>query len=209
MLLVEDRSLLERYRAGDPAALGRVFEHYYPQVSALAQHGFSFKSGGQTMRFKGYRASADLFDVVHDVFRAAFEEKARLSYGGLQPYAGYLFMIARNLIISRLRHEEVVPEAAPVEELATLPAPGPTPEEHAARRQETGAVAEFLSTLSPQERELTRLRFEEDLGQEAAAEAMGVGRKKVRLLEARVREGLRRFLAGRGAGRLSEAEVRR
>lgn len=199
MLLIEDRSLLERYRAGDPQALARVFEHYYPEVAAIAQNGFSFQSGGRRLRFKGYRFSADLFDVVHDVFRAAFEEKARLAYGGLQPYSAYLLTIARNLILSRLRHEEVAPDPLPLEAAGAMPAPGPSPEEVAHQNRQRALVQAFLAALSSEERDFTRLRFEEDLSQEAVAERMGVGRKKVRLLEEKVREKLRRYLAQRRA----------
>lgn len=198
MLLLEDRDLLESYRAGDPEALGRVFDHYYGLVAEIAARGFSFPTGGRMARFSGYRSSADVFDVVHEVFRAAFEPKARLAYGGLRPFGGYLATIARNLILSRLRHDQVMPVTEPLETADQLSDPAPSPEENVSSAEERAVVAAFLETISDEERRFTELRFLEDQAQEEVAEALGVGRKKVRLLEIRVRTKLQLFLKQRG-----------
>jgi RNA polymerase sigma-70 factor (ECF subfamily) len=201
LYLAENRALLDGYRRGDPEVLALVFEHYYPQVVQLVQEGFSFQSGGSSLRFKGYRHSADLFDVVHEIFRAAFEEKARRGYGGLRPFGGYLHVIGRNLIVSRLRRDSRLVETESEEVLAAIPSSAPNPEDALVRGQERAAVTDFLSGLPAEEREFARLRFEEDLAQEAVAREMGVGRKKVRLLETKLRQKLGSFLRSRGISR--------
>ncbi len=68
-------------------------------VAQLLARGFSFHASGERVRFSGYGKRFELEDVLQDVFRKAFGEKARDSYDGLRPYAAYLATIARNLVI--------------------------------------------------------------------------------------------------------------
>ncbi|HEX7499962.1 MAG TPA: sigma factor-like helix-turn-helix DNA-binding protein, partial [Polyangia bacterium] len=51
-------------------------------------------------------------------------------------------------------------------------------------------VEAYLSTLPQDLREVHKLRYEEGLSQEQAAEKLGVGRQTLRTLERRLRDGL-------------------
>ena len=65
-------------------------------------------------RFDGFRSAVDVHDVVHEVFRRAFEPRAREAYSGLTPFPGYLFVITRNVVLRRLdkgRREEGLDDA--------------------------------------------------------------------------------------------------
>lgn len=188
--------MLEGYRRGDRAALARVFQHYAPGVSRWVTAGFTFRTKDGDRRFDGFRAAVDQHDVVHEVFRAAFEPRAREAYSGLTPFEGYLFIITRNVVLRRLKLAE---RDRPIdaEQLEAMPAPDPSPEERVAREQEVLVVRAFLSTLSEEERTFVDLRFNEQRPQVEVGAQLGWSRKKVRIQEAAVRERLIRFLKRR------------
>jgi RNA polymerase sigma factor (sigma-70 family) len=205
MFLCGNRSLLDAFRRGDRDALAQVYDHYYPAVVELASRGFSFESGGAWFRFRGAMSAADLFDLVHDVFTAVFEERARLGYSGTSPYGAYLTQVTRNRIISRLRADQRtrLESATASEGEAALAAP--SAEEELMARQTREVVKAFLDRQSETVRALARLRFGDDLSQEEAAAALGLTRKQVRRLEDELRRGLVRHLrqaGGRPSGAL-------
>lgn len=72
-LLVDDRHLLKRFRAGDAQALEQVFIHYATYVAGLLRKGFSFSAGGRTSRFAGYVGTFDLEDALQEVGDIAVE----------------------------------------------------------------------------------------------------------------------------------------
>jgi RNA polymerase sigma factor (sigma-70 family) len=194
MFLCGDRPLLDAFRRGERQALAQVYDHYYPAVVELASRGFTFESGGATMRFRGAMGSADLFDLVHDVFTAVFEERARLGYSGTSPYGAYLAQVTRNRIITRLRADQRVrlePQEAADQ---SGDEPPPSPEDELMARQSQEAVKAFLDRQDETVRTLARLRFGDDLSQDQAAQALGLTRKKVRHLEDRLRRDLTRHL---------------
>ena len=158
-------------------------------MSGWATRGFQI--GGS--RFAGCRHPADQLDLVQEVFRIAFEDKARRAYGGLSPYEGYLFAITRSVVVRRLharRREEGLVQGG---ELPWSEAPA-SPEAEAASAQTQALVQDFLGTLSDEERAFVRHRFVEERSQVQVAEALGWGRKKVRLVEERIRRALRRHV---------------
>lgn len=93
-LLSNDRRTRDAFRGGERWAMERVFQTYVPLVRTVVIHGFS--------GFRGFRNPADQDDAVQQVFCAAFEERARLSYDGLKPYSAYLRGIAHNVIRQHL-----------------------------------------------------------------------------------------------------------
>jgi RNA polymerase sigma factor (sigma-70 family) len=194
MFLCGNRELLESFRRGEPDALARVYEHYFPLVANLVSKGFSFESGGQALRFRGAGTSPDAFDLVHDVFAALFEEGARRAYGGTVPYAAYVTTVARNRIISRLRRDKA-------RLLESLDGDGgdrprdvvdgtPSAEQQLMSRQMEALVQQYMSEQTEVVRALGRCRFADDMSQEQTAAALGLSRKQVRRLEAKLRRGL-------------------
>jgi RNA polymerase sigma factor (sigma-70 family) len=175
-----------------------VYDHYHPSVVELASRGFTFESGGAAFRFRGAMNSADLFDLVHDVFTAVFEERARLGYSGTSPYGAYLAQVTRNRIISRLRADQRMRLDAQEVADERLVEPPPSPEEELMARQSHEVVKAFLERQDDSVRALARLRFGDDLSQDQAAEALGLTRKKVRRLEDRLRRDLIKHLRRSG-----------
>jgi RNA polymerase sigma factor (sigma-70 family) len=204
VLLIENRALLDGYRSGQREALAAVFEHYAPHVARWISGGFDYLSGGQRVRFRGFSSPYDQHDLIGEIFRLAFEERARLGYSGVKPFEGYLFAIARNAVLKRIGARE--PPSIGEEAIASVPAPDPSPEESAAREEERALVRRFLGELSEEERGFVDIRFQEQRSQNEVAEALGWSRKKVRIREEAIRQKLTRFLKrARGTSELVEA----
>src|SRR5262249_47400158 len=102
-LLLESRPLLDGFRRGDQAALLAVYRHYVRDVARFLTRGFSFSSDGKPCMFRGFAGGYEIEAALQEVFRRAFEERARLAYNGIDPYRPYLLRIARNAVINDLK----------------------------------------------------------------------------------------------------------
>jgi RNA polymerase sigma-70 factor (ECF subfamily) len=202
MLLVRDRRLLEGFRAGEAEALKAVYLHYRPRVEGFLRKGFTFTSGPRHLRFRGYSAPYDLEMATQETMSRAFLPQARLSYDGLRPYVDYVLAIARNFVLNELRRNDALVPMGAAEELDGLgeaPQPAelatePTLEEREVER----LLAAFLDRASGQERELFRLRYRDELGQEEAAQRLGLTRIQVRRIEHKLRKRLLEHLQQNG-----------
>lgn len=192
--LEDNRPLLDAFRRGDSEALSLVYFRYVHDVEALVRHGFLLDTKA---RCPGALDADTQRELIQETFLRAFAEPARLSYDGVRPYRAFLLRIARNLLVDRWRRKQPV-SLAEVDCEAALGAEVPVAEESLHWRTLSAATAEHLASLSAEDRELVRLRFEEELGQRDVAAAMGISRRRVRTVEARVQEGLRRYLQRRG-----------
>ncbi len=194
MILVEDRALLDAFRRGEHAALETVYRAYVDLVAAVARRGFVLdRQGGAHV--PGAATDAEQQDIIQETFTRAFAEKARLSYDGLQPYRPWLMRICKNLMIDRVRKagREISHPEIDLGADDTLPEPELSLDE----RRLQHATAAFVAQLDEPSATLYRLRYTEGLPQHRVATEMGVGRKKVRLLEADLRDGLYQWLAAR------------
>jgi RNA polymerase sigma factor (sigma-70 family) len=215
MLLVEDRSLLEAFRRGDKHALEKVYLTFAPAVAGLLRGGFSFNSTGHSYRFRGTRSQFDLEDRLHDVFARAFAERARMGYDGLSPYKNYLLTIARNVVIDDFRRKETVlvefafdeeehrGTTAPAQDHAAEPLlghfePSGNPTIDAESKEVVDLVQRFRESLSEREREIFRLRFEEEKEHREIAESTGLSPSKIKTSEQRIRERFFEYMNSRG-----------
>lgn len=201
MIFEGNRELLDGFRRGDRPALLTVYRAYVAEVSGFLRRGFSFSSGGKPCRFRGFSGGYEIEAAVQEIFRRAFEERARLSYDGVGPFRPYLLRIAQNVVINDLKSKQpilfrfrsgapVVIDSGYVEaepESRELPA-----DEALEAREVAGLVKAFKDSLDERERGVFSARFEEGLSAEAAAKALGLTRSKVRTTEDKLRE---RFLA--------------
>lgn len=213
MLLVENRELLDRYRRGERKALETVFSTYSPRLAAFLRGGFSFNSGGHRCRFAGSRSSFDLEDRVHEVFVRAFSERARMGYDGLSAFEGYLIGIARNMVIDEFRRrasalsefsidegpEVAAPEGDDVSEpLIGVAVRTGQPQKDAETAEVLALVGAFKSSLSAREREIFRLRFEEEKEHGVIGQETGLSPSKIKTSEQRIREGFFDFMRRHG-----------
>ena len=187
-VFASDRGLLDAFRRGDREALATVYFHYVDDIAAIVRHGFSVPATGA--RVRGVFDEQAQRDVVQEVFARAFAPRARDAYDGVRPYGPYLRRIARNLMIDRARAEGQTVALDDDVEIAAEPEP-PDDAEWIALRSETAA---YVAGLPAELQKLVDLRFERELSQEDAARELGVSRRRVRTLEARIQRGLRKVI---------------
>jgi RNA polymerase sigma-70 factor (ECF subfamily) len=201
----DNRELLDAFRKGERQALAKVYEHYVDQVATLARRGFTMDSQGHVY-VRGRDPEVER-ELVQETFSRAFSEKARNSFDGLRPYRPFLLRITKNLMIDRYRSEKRSKEtseargAGDIDEIlernADL-APEVDVEGDLHWKALREATTRFVSGESTETQELVRLRFEEECSQEEAAKRMGISRRRVRTLEARVQKSLRKHLRSQG-----------
>jgi RNA polymerase sigma-70 factor (ECF subfamily) len=175
-----DDEALERLVAaaqgGDPEAFGALFDRYHAPV----------------YRYVVARVGrpSDAEDLAQLVFVKALEALPRYQSRGV-PFGGWLFRLARNVVIDHVRTRR---EHAPLELIVERPARDDGPDELAALRQEMDSVAHALRRLTPEQREAIELRFFAGLSAKEAAVAMGRQEGTVRGLQFRAIAALRRDL---------------
>lgn len=197
-----DRAWLDAYRAGEPAALRRVVSVYGPGVATVLREGFSFRSGGRSCRFHGFRSAFDLEDHVQEVFVRACSSAARSGYDGLTPFSSYLRAVARNLVIDELRRRSRALDAFSFDEDALPAAPElgsasdaldgaivPTgrPAEDGEASELVRLVASFVDGLPERERQVYQARFREGLEHRDVARRTGLSPSQVKTSEKRIR----------------------
>lgn len=123
------------------------------------------------------RSKADLDDLVQDVYVRVCEAAQKQIPSPVKPF---VFAIARNLLIDRVRREQVVSIEA-VEDLDALhlamDAPGP--DQSVMAREELRRVQAALDCLPPRSRQAVILRKVEGLSWREIAARMGITEKTV------------------------------
>ena len=168
--------LVAEARAGDAWAFGRLFDHYHlPVYRYIAS--------------RVHRPS-DAEDLTQLVFVKVLEALPRYEPRGV-PFGGWLFRLARNVVIDHVRTRrehttlDVVAERADGED---------GPDELAQMRQEMDEVAAALGSLTDEQRDAIELRFFAGLSAREAAEVMGKQEGTIRGLQFRAIAALRREL---------------
>jgi RNA polymerase sigma-70 factor (ECF subfamily) len=179
--------LLRPFSEGVPSALEEVYWFYKDKIEGIVRFG--------TRRVP---TTAEIEDLIQEIFTKAFAPRARRAFDGQRPYGPYLFAIARNLL-RRWSHDMMreVPTDWPAlcEWLEQVEATEPPT--HADPRM-MAVVERFVSTLPPDLRAVHEQRFVRGLSQRDAAEILGIGRQSVRTLEGRLRDELRGALLAEG-----------
>jgi len=212
MFLAKNAALLEAFKKGDRAAMDTIYRHYVPGVTSFLRKGFTFRSGRGHFFFKGIQDPSDLKSGVQEVFRRAFEDKARLSYNGINSFSNWVLAIGRNMVINQFRNREIAfsDYISPSDERSHLTVlDDEVTDEFSGilyaekvRAQDLSVeddelkvlVTKFMGELTVHDRQLLVLRFIDGKGQEETAEALGSTRMKVRTSEAKLRSRLRAFL---------------
>ena len=168
--------LVEAARAGDPEAFGLLFDHYH----------------GPVHRYVAARVGrpSDAEDLTQLVFVKALEALPRYEARGI-PFGGWLFRLARNAIIDQIRTRR---DHLPLVTALTRETDDAGPEATAALRDDLDQVAQALTELTDDQREVIELRFFAGLSVLETAVAMGRQEGTVRGLQFRAIAALRRSL---------------
>jgi RNA polymerase sigma-70 factor, ECF subfamily len=173
----EDADLAARAVAGDAEAFGILYDRYVDSVYRYA--------------FYRVRNEADAEDVTSEVFFKALRAMPR--YQPRQPFLAWLYRIARNSIIDRLRRQR--PQVGFEDALA-----------HAGtdtimdldlrleRLSDSQALREAIGRLTPLQQDVIILRYLEGLDTKAIARIIGRRDGTVRGIEFRALGTLRQML---------------
>ncbi len=182
--------LVAAAKAGGAEAFGRLFDHFHEPVYRYVA--------------ARVRSPSDAEDLAQLVFVKALEALPRYEQRGI-PFGGWLFRLARNVVIDHTRtHREHVG----LDALLELPDQDAGPEAQALARHEMDAVTVALAELTDEQRDAIALRFFAGLSAREAAVVMGKQEGTVRGIQFRAIAALRRRLgleetggAGAPAGR--------
>lgn len=196
-----NKALLDGYRAGATWAYEALYDEHKEPVRRFLLAGFTFVSRGRTCRYRGGSAGIDTEAIVQETFARAFAESTRRNYDGERPFKNYLFSIAKNLVLREFQRRERVLNVDHHEEVTDalarrgvdygLTSADQNPEGTFTEGELHGVTSTFIGELNGEETEFFTERFVRGLTQEATADAMGVTRARVKLLEKQIR---RRFL---------------
>lgn len=168
--------LVAAAKAGDAEAFGRLFDHFHEPVHRYVA--------------ARVRRPSDAEDLAQLVFVKALEALPRYEQRGV-PFGGWLFRLARNVVIDHLRtHREHVE----LDELVERPDRQAGPEAQALARHEMDVVLAALAELTEEQRDAIALRFFAGLSAREAAVAMGKQEGTVRGIQFRAIAALRRRL---------------
>jgi len=131
------------------------------------------------MRFlrRNWREQSEVEDILHDVYIRVFEAACHKLPEAPRPF---VFTTARNLLISRVRKQQVIP----IEAVADLDALGiamdaPGPDRSAIARDELRRLQTAMDRLPPRLREALLLRRVEGFSRGEIALRMGVSEASV------------------------------
>lgn len=156
-----DARTMEAIRAGDPDALQTLMDRHWRGLVRYAARMLGSTDAGE--------------DVAQEVFVRVWEHRSRwTSSGSVQ---GYLYRIARNLVLQRSRHQEVRERTEP--EVRRRAGEVTTPVENAVHDELRCAFEEALEELPERRREAFLLVRMRGLSLREAGEAMGVTRRTV------------------------------
>lgn len=159
----------------DRQAFAELFDHYAPRVKS-----FMMRKGASAEQAE---------DLVQETMIAVWS-KAALYAPERGSVATWIFTIARNLRIDRLRRER----SNQFTDLDDYDAPSDDPaQDEALRRvQEDGAVARALAQIPPEQRELLMLSYVEDMPQSEIAARLqiplGTVKSRMRLAYRRLKK---------------------
>ncbi len=185
-----DQQLIDQTLAGNTDAFGGLVGRYQDRLFNSIVHVI--------------RNESDAEDVVQDAFVLALTKLD--SFKGNSQFYTWLFRIARNVAISRLRKKrpKVSLDAPPVgDDVAhvvrlELPDDGAAPSEKMERQERAQALMNALGRLSNEHREILVLREMDNLDYETIAEMLELAVGTVRSRLHRARSQLRELLMADG-----------
>ncbi len=166
---------MRRVAAGDSAATRLVVARHLPQVLAL----------GRRM----LNDAAEAEDVAQEAMLRLWQAAARWHEDA--PVAAWLYRVAHNLAIDRIRRRRPTVD---VDKAVDLADPAPTPAERLAERERKNAVERAIAALPERQRTAITLVHTLEMGNIEAAVAMAISVEALESLLSRGRRALRAAL---------------
>ena len=168
----DDAALLDAWADGDRTAAAELTRRHFDGLYGF----FRSKLGGE------------VDDLVQDALLRALETRRKGTQ--IEDVRAYVFAVARNLLVDRLRQRQRSFDAT-VTSLADL---GPTPSAAVARREQERLLLEALRTIPVDHQILLELYYWEQMEGEEIAAVLGIPHGTVRSRIRRGQEQLRKAL---------------
>lgn len=170
--------LVREAQRGDLNAFSLVYDHFFPKVHRYI-----------TLRI-GSATEAE--DLTQEVFLKVMQALNTFQFQG-SPFASWLFRIAHNLVVDRLRRKTVAGHAIPLDEALSL-ATGEDVEGEAITSLTMQRVYQALGQLTELHRQVILYRFVAGLSLAETASAMGRNVNAVKALQHSALKSLRKVL---------------
>jgi RNA polymerase sigma-70 factor (ECF subfamily) len=173
--LTYDSDLIQRARGREPAAWSALYDHHY---GALFRYAYTRLGSPEEAEDLAAQVFLEAYKGID-----AFEDRGR-------PILAWLYRIAHNLIIERIRRDEVARRYS----AGALPPAYHAGPEHALDSLDLRAA---LDQLTAEQQEVITLRYLLQLTSREAAEVMGKSRPAVTSLQVRALASLKRIMRPR------------
>jgi RNA polymerase sigma factor (sigma-70 family) len=155
-----DEEIVRRVQRGEGKLFGVVFERHYTRLE-------------QFLRHLGV-PETDLEDVLADSFTRAFERIHSFNVDGGSRYLSYLYAIARNQAIDRIREKGRAPSLLLLEDVWQEPDErAEQPEQAMLRHAEVERIRRAMERLNASDREIITLSYDRELTCREIMEVMG------------------------------------
>jgi RNA polymerase sigma-70 factor (family 1) len=175
--LLSDEELSRQLAMGDEAAYRIVYNRYWHKIYQVA------------LMYLKLPEQAE--DVVQNIFLKLWAKRAQLP--AIEKIEGYLFMMARNEVISGMRKKKLdisryeLPTDL-VEEDFLLP------QQLLVFRESSALIYKAISLLPPQQQHIFKMSREQGLSHDEIAREMGISKEAVKKHITRALSALRKFL---------------
>ncbi len=175
-----EADLVQRARSGDGEAFGRLYE----------------KSLDRVYRYIYFRVTDDetAEDLTSKVFLKAWEGLPRFK-AGKSPFIAWLYTIAHNAVIDYYRTKR---QTAPLDEIASLPASDPLPDEQYDSLSAARALRQSLQLLTGLQRDVVTMKLIDGMTTEQIAARLHRSCGAVRALQMRGLQALAKILQEQG-----------
>ena len=180
-----DGELIRQALAGAQQAYREILRRYQQPVFSLIMHMVRERTAAE--------------DLTQEAFAKAFA--ALRSYDSTRKFSSWLFKIAHNHAVDRLRRTR--PDLVSLEgsaEAESWPAEIASPEKTAEREELADAMRAALNRLRIEYREALVLRYQEGLSQQEIADVMGITEGTAKTYLHRGRKALAAEMTARGWG---------
>lgn len=185
---MDEKLLIQKAAAGDPAAFEELVLRYQTQVYSLA------------LRMVGNETDAQ--DLAQEAFVRAWRALASFQFSS--QFSTWLYRLTSNICIDFLRtqnkrkHISLTVLQDEEAQQWDMPDSKPSPEDHIIASQEREALASAISSLEPEYRQVLILRIVNDCSYQEISQIMGIREGTVKSRLSRAREQLRKKLAQSG-----------
>ncbi|MDY7080107.1 MAG: sigma-70 family RNA polymerase sigma factor [Chloroflexota bacterium] len=174
--MTDERTLLERAKQYDKAALGELYDRYAPRIYAYI-----------------YRRVGDVYlaeDLTGDVFVRVIQA-IQAEHSWRTSFQAWLYRIAHNLVADHYRRQPPAPELELDEQLMAIE---DDPISAATERLSQQSLCAIISRLTPDQQQVLALRFGAGMKAREVAEVMDKSVGAIEALQHRALAALRRVM---------------